>query len=214
MPGIFIFFGLLTFFGGPGWSWAACPEPSNSEAGTRSGPMRKAFLKSLRSEIGLLGGLYMNDVMGSAPLGLASLEFHLNEDVGLEVALGYTRFSSVLAKPVQDFTGYTLLKEHDARLYLGSLVWYPFYGKFSAFGGRVVPIDFSLKVGLGVTDDRQSRGITSCLGAGLRMYLLPWLSLRFELQDHLYTQEVIGTERWTQNIVLLAGVGVWIPFAP
>ncbi len=192
---------------------AACPEPPESQTGLGSGLQKKDFLKALRHEVNLYGGLLMNDIMGKAPLAGISYAFHFNEDLALEASFAWTHFSSVLSKPLSRATGYEVLPAHDARLYLGSLLWDPFHGKFVLTGATIVHFDLFLRVGAGATDSRTSRGLTYLVGGGIRLYLLSWLSLRLEVIDSLQVQEILGSESLTNNLAFLLGVGFWFPFS-
>jgi outer membrane beta-barrel protein len=155
----------------------------------------------------------MSDVMGKAPMAGISYAFHFNEDLALEASFAWTQFSSALSKPLARATGYEVLPAHDARLYLGSLVWDPFHGKFIMFGATIVHFDLFLRVGAGATDSRTSRGLTYLVGGGIKLYLLSWLSLRLEVIDSLQVQEILAAESLTNNLSFLLGVGFWYPFS-
>jgi hypothetical protein len=197
----------------PRLAYAACPEPPESQTGLGSGLQKNDFLKALRHEVNLYGGLLMSDVMGKAPLACVSYAFHFNEDLALEASFAWTQFSSTLSKPLSRATGYDVLPAHDARLYLGGLVWDPFHGKFILTGATIVHFDLFVRVGAGVTDSRTSRGLTYLVGAGIRLYLLSWLSLRLEVIDSLQVQEILASESLTNNLAFLLGVGFWFPFS-
>ena len=192
---------------------AACPEPPESQTGLGQGLQKKDFLKALRHEVNLYGGLLMSDVMGKAPLAGISYAFHFNEDFALEASFAWAHFSSVVSKPISETTGLELLKAHDARMYLGSLLWDPFHGKFILFGSTIVHFDLFLRVGAGATDSHTSRGLTYQVGGGIKFYLLSWLSLRLEVIDSLQVQEVLASESLTNNLAFLLGVGFWFPFS-
>ena len=138
---------------------AACPEPPESQTGLGQGLQKKDFLKALRHEVNLYGGLLMSDVMGKAPLAGISYAFHFNEDFALEASFAWAHFSSVVSKPISETTGLELLKAHDARMYLGSLLWDPFHGKFILFGSTIVHFDLFLRVGAGATELHVEEGL-------------------------------------------------------
>lgn len=196
-----------------GLAYAACPEPPESQTGPGPGLQRKDFLKALRHEVNLFGGLLMSDVMGKAPLVGISYAFHFNEDLALEASFAWSKFSSVSSKPISDATSLNALPSHDARMYMGSLLWDPFHGKFILFGTTVIHFDLFLRAGAGATDDRTSRGLTYQVGGGIKFYLLSWLSVRVEVIDSLQVQEILASESLTNNLAFLLGVGFWYPFS-
>jgi outer membrane beta-barrel protein len=192
---------------------AVCPEPPETEEGSRKGLSKRQFIKSLRHEINLFGGVYASDLMGAAPLGGLSYSFHLSEDFAVEAAFAYSYFSSSLTKPVKQYTGYTVLTSHDARIYSGNLVWHPIHGKFMLFQSSIPHFDIFFTAGVGVTDSRTAKGLTYNFGTGLKIFSTSWLSLRLDIRDYIYVQEVLGRESVTNNISVTLGVGFWIPFS-
>jgi outer membrane beta-barrel protein len=191
---------------------AACPEPPETSGAGRKGLAKRDFSKALRHELDLLGGVYASEVMGMAPVGLVAYTFHINEDFGLELDFGYTKFFSPLVGPVKTYTGYAFLENHDARIYLGNLVWHPFHGKFMFFDAAIPHFDFFLLAGLGVTDSRLSKGLTYNVGIGMKIYFTSWLSARIDIRDQIYVQEILASERLTNNLLIVLGVGFWFPF--
>ncbi len=192
---------------------AVCPEPPETDQGGRKGLSRRNFEKSLRHEINLFGGVYASDVMGAAPQGGVSYAFHVTEDFALEAAFAYTYFSSAVSGPVEQYTGYTVLASHDARIYSGNLVWHPIHGKFMLFNYAIPHFDIFFTAGVGVTDSRNAKGLTYNFGAGLKIFATSWFSLRLDIRDHVYIQEVLASESITNNLSLTLGVGFWIPFS-
>lgn len=195
-----------------GTARATCPEPPETDGAGRKGLSRRNFLKQLRHELTLFGGVYASDVMGAAPLGGASYAFHVSEDFALEVGFSYTRFSSAISRPIEGYTGYRILSSHDARIYTGTLLWHPFHGKFMFFRAAIPHFDFYFLAGVGITDSRTSRGLTYSAGAGMKIFCTRWLSLRVELRDNIYVQEILSSEALTNNLSVTLGVGFWFPF--
>lgn len=192
--------------------FAICPEPPETNQGKRKGLAKRNFIKSLRHEIFLFGGVYANDIMGSAPLAGISYSFHLNEDFALEASFSYTRFSSSLTKPVESYTGYSVLESHDAKIYTGDLVWHPIHGKMMFLRSFIPHFDVYFSAGAGVTDSRISKGLTYNFGLGAKIFMTSWLSLRMDVRDHIYIQEVLSSDAVTNNLSFTLGVGFWIPF--
>ncbi len=207
------FFALFILAGPVPVSRAACPEPPETDGGGRKGLAKRNFLKSLRHEVNLFGGIYASEVMGAAPLGGVSYAFHVSEDFALEAGFAYAWLSSAIAKPVERFAGYTFLESHSAFVYSGSLLWHPFHGKFMFFRTAVPHFDFYFTAGVGITDSLTSKGLTYSAGAGMKIFVSSWVSLRVEIRDNLYVQEVLSTESLTNNLSVTLGVGIWIPFS-
>jgi len=191
---------------------AACPQPPETEGAERKGLARRNFVKSLRHELNLFGGVYASDMMGASPLAGASYTFHINEDFALEAGFAYTWLSASFSDPVERFTGYNLLESHHVFVYSGALLWHPFHGKFMFFRSGIPHFDFYLLAGVGITDSRSSKGLTYSFGAGIKIFTTSWMSVRVEVRDNIYVQQLLASEAITNNLSLSLGVGFWIPF--
>jgi outer membrane beta-barrel protein len=196
-----------------GQAAAVCPEPPESEQGGRKGLAQRDFLKALRHEIHVHGGVYASDVMGASPLAGISYAFHVTEEFALEVAFAYTWFSSPVSGPVEQYTGYQVLERHDARIYSGNLAWHPIHGKFMLFRSFIPHFDIFFTAGLGVTDSRTAKGLTYNFGAGIKIFTTSWLSLRLDIRDSIYVQEVLSADTITNNLSVTLGVGFWLPWS-
>jgi outer membrane beta-barrel protein len=192
--------------------YGACPQPPETEGAERKGLGRRLFLKGLRHEVNLFGGVYASDMMGAAPLAGASYTFHINEDFALEAGFAYARLSSSFSDPVESFTGYNILESHNAFLYSGNLVWHPFHGKFMFFRSGIPHFDFYFLAGVGITDSKTSKGLTYSVGGGIKIFTTQWLSVRVEIRDNIHVQQLLDAEALTNNLSLTLGVGFWIPF--
>jgi outer membrane beta-barrel protein len=192
---------------------AVCPEPPEKDGLARKGLGQREFIKSLRHEINLYGGVYANEIMGAGPLGGLSYTFHFTEDFAVEAGFAYSKFKSHYYDPVLQNTSYKLIEPHDARLYYSSLIWHPFHGKFMFLQSAIPHFDFYFLAGVGTIDSRITNGLTYSAGVGIKIFINSWLSLRLELRDNINTQKVMASEVLTNNISLGLGVGFWIPFS-
>jgi outer membrane beta-barrel protein len=203
--------GALLLVGLAGPASGVCPEPPESTDGARKGLARRDFEKALRHEIGVLGGLFMSELMGAAPLAGLSYTFHATEDFGVEVAFAYTYLSSKLAAQVEGFTGYELLEDEHAFMYQFGLVWHPIHGKFMLLNAAIPHFDFYLSAGLGLTDSHTNEGLTYHVGLGVKIFGTDWLSVRLDVRDHIQVQNMLGSQRVTNSLSLALGVGFWLP---
>ncbi|MBN2495240.1 MAG: outer membrane beta-barrel domain-containing protein [Deltaproteobacteria bacterium] len=192
---------------------AKCPEPPETDQGSRKGLAQRNFTKALRHELHVFGGVYANDLLGTAPHAGLSYTFHVTEDFGIEASLAWSYFSSSLADRVESYTGYDVAQSHHALIYAGNLVWHPIHGKFMLFNSIIPHFDIFFTAGLGLTDSRASEGLTYNFGAGIKIFSLSWLSVRMDLRDHIHIQQIMASESITNNIVWTLGVGFWFPFS-
>ena len=177
------------------------------------GVQERVFQKALRHELSAYGGGYAADLTSSSYLVGGAYTFHLSEDLGLEANFGYTRSHSELVRIVEDKLGTTLVKQDTpVFLYTGHLLWTLAYGKLRWFHSSISRFDFYLALGGGVTDNRAARGLTLSGGLGFKFYPTRWFAVRIDVRDQLLNQELLGESRIVNNVLVSAGLSVFIPF--
>ena len=93
---------------------------------------------------------------------------------------------------------------------LVNLLWSPVHFKVKTDGGRILHGDAAITLGAGRLFHDTAQGIAFDGGLVLELYLARWLSLRTDLRDVMLVQEVVAETRFTNNLTVLFGVGVWI----
>lgn len=177
------------------------------------GVQERLFQKALRHELSAMGGVYGAELLSSSWLGMGAYSFHLTEELGIEVAFGYTRADSELVRIIENDRGVTLLRETTpALLYLGHVLWSIAYGKMRWFGGSISRFDLYLALGGGITDNQTARGLTFSGGVGLKFYLTRWLALRLDVRDHVLQQQLLGESTLVNNLVASLGFSLFVPF--
>lgn len=177
------------------------------------GVQERVFQKALRHELSVYGGGYAADLTSSSYLVGGAYTFHLSEDLGLEASFGYTRSRSELVRIVEDRLGTTLVKEDTpVFLYTGHLLWTLAYGKLRWFHSHISRFDFYLALGGGITDNRAARGLTLSGGLGFKFFPTRWLAVRVDVRDQLLNQELLGESRIVNNVLVSAGLSLFIPF--
>ena len=68
------------------------------------------------------------------------------------------------------------------------------------------PSALYLIVGLGSTNFLDQRHFTATAGFGLRAWLANWVSLQVDMRDHIFSLDVLGQQRSTQNLEFSGGV--------
>jgi outer membrane beta-barrel protein len=183
------------------------------------GVVPRLFKKALRHELSAMGGWYAADVADSAPVYGGAYTFHFTEDLGLE--LGYFRthqsyeILNAVIRRQQGLVGIQEAEEGPMQLFLGHLVWSLAYGKVRWLGGGISRFDFYLSIGAGATDEPGALGVTGSGGFGMKFYLLEWLGLRFDVRDHVRSQQRIqlAIEEVVNDISVMGGLSIFLPFS-
>ncbi|MET0343448.1 MAG: outer membrane beta-barrel domain-containing protein [Polyangiales bacterium] len=179
------------------------------------GVQERAFQKALRHELSAYGGGYLADLTSASYFAGGAYTFHLSEDLALEASFGYTRTRSELVRLVERRFATDLVRDDAPTfVYAGHLLWTLAYGKLRWFHSRISRFDFYAAVGGGITDNRAARGPTASVGLGFKFYPTSWLGVRLDLRDQLMNQELLGTSRIVNNVVIASGLSVFLPFHP
>lgn len=176
---------------------------------------QRPILKAMRFELALHGGVSTADVMHDQYSASATGRFHINE--WLSIGASYAKYFSSRSATFADVTG-------DLEVYpeLSRLQWYAgadvslvmFDGKFKLFDDAIGYWDIHALIGGGVTTTSRSESPkpTGMLGLGMRIFLTKWLTLNFEVRDHIYVESFNAGSRLINNIVGQGGITLFIPF--
>lgn len=177
----------------------------------RKGVQRRDFLKKMRGEVAALGGLYASDVLSSTYLWGGAVSFFLAEDFGVEALVTRSRVEFKLEQPFSGFDREQHFTPGSAWQAVGALLYSPIHAKFKWSDEAIVHGDVFLLAGAGRTAHDTVQGLTWQAGIGLKLYLARFVDLRIDLRDFVMPQEVLGRGRISNNVGVMAGVGVWTP---
>ena len=181
------------------------------------GVVPRLFKKALRHELSPMGGWYAGDLADGAPIYGGAYTFHFTEDLGLEAAYHRTQRSFGFLEAIDERQGGLVDITDDSgavNMFLGHLIWSMAYGKVRWFGGPIGRFDFYLSLGGGAVDEAGSRGVAGSFGFGLKLYMTQWLALRLDARDQIRpVRAPLGVERIVNDVTLMGGLSVFIPFS-
>lgn len=130
----------------------------------------------------------------------ARLAYHVNESFFVEGTYGVTDVgrtsfeklsggAPLLTSSQRDFTYYDLSAGYN--LLPGEV----YFGSNRAFSGALY-----LLVGAGNTNFADDDHFTLVIGAGYRMLFLDWLAMHLGVRDHLFSSDLLGESKTTNNI--------------
>ena len=186
-------------------------SPCLDDDAARKGVQRKTFLKRRKLELAPAGGLYASDLLSSSYAWGGSVTFHLTEELGLEASFLVSPVALDVDRSLSEFFGDSRFREGTGYLGLAGLLWSPIHFKVRTGGGGTLHGDIELGLGGGKLWSDTTQGFALHAGPRLELYLTRWLSFRLDVRDVLLIQEAVAETRLTNNIVVLGGLGLWIP---
>lgn len=176
---------------------------------------QRQVLKSGRFELLVGAGLVANDQMYDHWLATTTGRVHVSEwiSIGATYAKYFSEPSALQATVMDDFEVFPELSA--LQWYAGGDVTFvAMDGKFVFFDDSIVYWDLYASIGGGVTKTSRSDDLkpTGMIGAGMRIFLTDWLTLTFELRDHMFIEKFNAGNEFVNNVVGQAGLTLFIPF--
>lgn len=159
-------------------------------------------------EIGVYGGILSVEDFGSEPVTGARLGYHLTEDIFVEAQVGRSKVTDEQFLSVFP-SGIFPQRPVDLDYWLVSLGYHflpgeVFFGQTYAFSSGVYLI-----AGVGNVEFADVSSTAFSFGIGVRALPVDWLSLRLEMRDHVFDQDVLGRNKRTHNFEFTFGLSVY-----
>jgi outer membrane beta-barrel protein len=158
--------------------------------------------------IGLFAGTYATQNFGAATVSGLRVAYHITEDFFVEGTYGRSKVSDEAFRNV--LPGGIFVNRTDKLAYTQVSAGYNllpgevFFGKGNAkiTQGYVV-------AGFGSTHFAGQKKQTFNVGAGGRLLLADWLALQADVRDHIFSLDLLGTRKRTQNLEATIGLTVY-----
>ena len=163
------------------------------------------FTKSLRPEIGVAMGSFLNEAYTDTSTMGYRLSLFVTEWVGVEYqSIDTSVKDSDDRKALNDLTYRRTDSEEvvspdpEVNPIYGvndvNLVFAPFYGKLNLLDQMILYSDLYLTVGYANVDTSQGQLSAATIGAGQRFYFLKSMSFRVDVRDRIYTEKRLGED--------------------
>lgn len=160
-------------------------------------------------EIGLFGGAMNVEDFGTNPVYGLRLGFHVTEDIFTEITYARTRTSETSFERLSG--NIQLLPDDDRDLsYLNASAGFNvlpgegFVGSKWAFTSALYLIG-----GVGGTRFAGDDVFTWNIGAGYRVLINDWLSLRIDARDHVFDVDLLGQKQTNHNLEFTGGLSIF-----
>jgi len=166
--------------------------------------VRVTHIPSNDFEAGLFTGVYNAENFGANAVGGVRLGYHVTEDVFVEAVYGQSKVSDntfrdilpggIFPAPSIPLRYYDLSAGYN--IFPGEIFLGRKYARVSAF---------YVIAGLGITKFNDTSHQTINAGAGMRVFLANWVAVQADFRDHLYSVDLLGTRRDTNNLEATLG---------
>ena len=175
------------------------PEVSRRE-------IKPADIDTENFEMGVFGGFMSVEDFGTNTVIGARLAYHVSESWFVEASYGQTDTEET---SFEKLSGGAKLLSDDER----QLTYYNVAMGFNLLPGEVFIRDWfafnsALYVigGVGNTEFGGDDFFTVVFGAGYRVLPVDWLSLHFDVRDHMFDSDLLGEDKTTHNIEFNLGL--------
>ncbi|MBI3073937.1 MAG: outer membrane beta-barrel domain-containing protein [Deltaproteobacteria bacterium] len=178
----------------------------------------KPFVRQGRFAIAPMLGLSLNDPYIQHVFVGASATYHITELFAVGATADYalsatTKLTDALLEKLNVRTALSPIDFMAA----ANFEYTPIYGKFALVNRVAIHWDVGVSLGLGaIRTTATGYHFMAQLGAALRFHLTRWLTLSFEVRDHLFSESLTVSGQaaggFAQTFVFRTGLGVFMPF--
>lgn len=156
-------------------------------------------------EFGLFAGTYATESFGSHPVYGARLGYHITEDFFVEGVYGLTKASDENLRAILP-ARIIAPGEEKVTYYNVSVGWNVLPGEIFIGRNRAKASALYLIAGVGNTTFVNQRRQTYNFGIGSRVFFADWCALQFDVRDHIFSHDLLGSRKSTQNLELSLGL--------
>ena len=178
----------------------------------------KPFVRQGRFAIAPMLGLSLNDPYIQHVFVGASATYHISElfAVGATADYALSTTTKLTDELLEKLNVRTALSPIDF-MAAANFEYTPVYGKFALVNRVVIHWDVGASVGLGaVRTTATGYHFLAQVGVALRFHLTRWLTLSFEMRDHLFSESLTVSGQsaggFSQTLVFRTGLGLFMPF--
>lgn len=191
------------------------PEEDDDELGQIITPdierrqVKEDDLDSENFEMGMFFGLLSIEDFGSGSVAGVTMAYHISEDFFVEGAYATSRAQETSYELLSGGVELLTDEERDFTYYNISLGWSFFPGQVYIWDKWAFNSNFYLIAGAGNTDFAANEYFTYNYGFGLRFYSTDWLALDLSTRDHVFSHEIFGESKTTNNLETRIGLSLY-----
>jgi len=159
-------------------------------------------------EFGVFAGIINIEDFGSNSLQGASLSYHINENFFSKISYGQATAGQTSFERLSG--GSQLLTPEQRELsYYDVSMGYNLNGETFISKSTVFNSSTYLMLGVGSTKFAGDNRFTVNVGAGYRIILSDYFIVHLDMSDHIFDNEILGSENTTHNLSFTAGLSLF-----
>ena len=188
---------------------AATPsQPPNEQVIEPAVPRRDVRVPKIPSRDIIAGaflGTYSSEDFGASFVYGLRLGYHITEDFFVEGVYGTTKVSDENFRQI--LPGGVFPQKEETLSYYNLSVGYNVLPGEAFFGSKYAMASALYVIGgLGSTKFLEQSKQTINIGLGYRVFLKDWAAIQVDFRDYIYSLDLLGQTKSTQNLELTAGV--------
>ena len=196
----------------PALAQSTAPAPATSEPvvvpEVDRRDVRKPRYPSNDFEVGLYTGAYATENFGTSWVYGARIGYHLTEDFFVQGVYAQTKVTDEAFRQI--LPGGIFESQTQKLNYYNLSVGYNILpGEVFLFSSRARPSQLFIIGGVGSTKFVDQNKPTYNFGFGFRVFLTDYASLQLDLRDHMFSLDLLGKSRSTQNLELTTGLSFY-----
>ncbi|MFL6547219.1 MAG: outer membrane beta-barrel domain-containing protein [Povalibacter sp.] len=171
--------------------------------------IKRAKIDTEDFEIGVYGGiLSIEDFESHAVFG-GRLAYHLTEDFFLEATFGQSRAGRTSYETLSGSAEILTDDERDYTYYALSAGWNALPGEVFVGKNHAYNTAFYLVAGIGSTRFAGDDLFTVSGGFGYRVLPTDWMAVHFDVRDHVYDTDLLGSKKIVNNLEAHLGLSIF-----
>ncbi len=171
--------------------------------------IRRAKIDTEDFEIGVYGGILAIEDFESHSVYGARLAYHLTEDFFLEATVGQSRAGRTSYETLSGSAELLTDSERDYTYYALSAGWNALPGEVFIGKNRSYNTAFYLVAGIGSTRFAGDDLFTVSGGFGYRILPTDWMAIHFDVRDHVYDTDLLGSKKIVNNLEAHLGLSIF-----
>ncbi|MDO3384680.1 outer membrane beta-barrel domain-containing protein [Gilvimarinus sp. SDUM040013] len=167
------------------------------------------MLDSENFEIGVYGGVLGIEDFGSNAVTGANIAYHITEDFFVEAIYGISEANKTSYELLSGAVELLNDEEREFTYYALSIGYKLFPGQVFIGSNTAFNTHFYITAGGGNTEFAGNRYATYTFGAGYKFYMTDWFALDIGMRDHMFSHELFGETRNTNNFEGRMGLSVY-----